>query len=109
VAIEGRGRLVALLLVKPPRLDLERIQRDTGAAAPAAFLSRHGQQPAAEPIATQPFGKEETVDPELAEIAAPIEPAQNLARNRVGDEDRKRPVIVAAGLLGVVGAQPIGN
>src|SRR5579872_378599 len=51
VAIEGRGRFVALLFVKAARLDRERVQRYAGAAAPAPLLLGHRQEPAAEPVA----------------------------------------------------------
>src|SRR5204863_5251640 len=91
VAIERRGGLVALLFVKAAGLDFERVQRDPAAAAPTPLRLRHRQEAAAEPAAAQLFGQEKAVYAELAEIAAAIEPADHLARCRVGDEHRERP------------------
>jgi hypothetical protein len=37
------------------------------------------------------FGQKEAVDPQLAHIAAAVEPADNLAGRRIGHEHRERP------------------
>src|SRR5437868_15440522 len=90
LAVEPGGHLVALLQIKARRLDLHRVQRDAGAAAPPPLFLGHRQEPAAKPIAAQISGEEKSIHAELAEIAAAIEPAQHLPRNRVGRSEERR-------------------
>src|SRR5215469_10828412 len=90
VAFELRSHRVALLLVEARGLDFERVERDARAAAAAAFLLGHLEHPAADAVAAVVLGQKEAIDAELAEIAAAVEPAQNLAGFRVGYKHRKR-------------------
>src|SRR4051794_92207 len=81
VTVETGSELIAPFQIKTRRLYLHGERRAAGAAAPAPPLLRQCQQPAAKPIAPQIFGKEETVNPQLSEITAAVEAAQNLAGN----------------------------
>src|SRR6201993_1199487 len=62
VAVDRRGDVVALLLVKAGRLDAERRQRDPGAAASSALFFCHRQYATADPCTAQILGQKEPGD-----------------------------------------------
>src|SRR5882724_1760632 len=98
VAVDRRRDIVALLLVKPGRLDAERRQRDAGAAASSALFFCHRQYAAADPCAAQILGQKEPGDIDEPEFGPSVEPADDLAGLRIADENGERAKIVVSGL-----------